>query len=296
MSENNREAKEKRRIGSRTRTLGILGWPLGHSLSPVMQNAAFAAAGMDCVYLAFPVEPASLAGAVTGMKALGFLGANVTIPHKIAIQPYLDHLDESARLAGAVNTLVFRDGIVTGYNTDAGGFIAALPEGGRGLRGKEAVLLGAGGAARAVVAGLLEQGCRQLTVVVRNLEQGRQLAEPFQELAELTVVGWQEERLPQRLKTCGLLVNCTPLGMAPRVEEEPPVAWGMVNAGAVVCDLVYNPLRTRFLQHAAEQGHQTVSGDGMLLEQGILAYRLWTGQEAPRQVMADALKSALTVQ
>ncbi|HWR40273.1 MAG TPA: shikimate dehydrogenase [Patescibacteria group bacterium] len=288
------QSEGKPQISSRTRTLGILGWPLGHSLSPIMQNAAFAAGGQNCVYLAFPVAPEQLSAAVMGMKALGFMGANVTIPHKIAIQEYLDDIAEDARLAGAVNTLVFREGRVTGHNTDAGGFMAALPASLRTMQGKSAVVLGAGGAARAVVAGLVVAGCRKLTVVARTPERGQELAASFNQMANITLCGWQDSVLNRSLADCSLLVNSTPLGMSPEVTKEPPVDWAALAPAAVVCDLVYNPRVTRFLERAQARGHQVVSGDGMLLEQGILAYQLWTGQEAPRQRMQEALKAALT--
>ena len=285
--------KMGQRIGSKTKPLGIIGWPLGHSLSPLMQNAAFAAAGMDYAYLPLPVPPEQLAAAVAGMKALGFAGVNVTIPHKVEIQKYLDHIEDSAREAGAVNTVVFRDGQAIGHNTDAGGFIASLPESLQQLAGKTAVLLGAGGAARAVVAGLLGRGCERLTVVARNREQGRELVEPFGTRANIVVCGWDDSVLKCRLDECNLLINSTPLGMAPQVDAMPPLDWDNLSAAAVVCDLVYNPLVTRFLACAQERGHQVVTGDGMLLEQGILAYQLWTGQEAPRRVMREVLTKAL---
>ena len=166
------QKKQTQQIGSKTRTVGILGWPLGHTLSPLMHNAAFAATGLDYVYLPFPVAPEQLAAAINGLKALGFAGANVTIPHKITVQAYLDRIDASAQMAGAVNTIVFRDGQSTGYNTDAGGFIGSLSAVNRQMDGKSAVLLGAGGAARAIATGLVNQGCRCLTIVSREKKTG----------------------------------------------------------------------------------------------------------------------------
>lgn len=278
-------------ITGKSKKLGIIGWPVGHSQSPAIQNTAFKAAGLDYVYVPLPVKPDNLAAAVEGLKALDFAGANVTIPHKVDIMQYLDKLDESATKIGAVNTIVIREGVCTGYNTDGDGFIKALLAKGVNPSGKKVVILGAGGAARAVVCGLLQQEAASVTVCARNREKALQFLTLFSDSDKVTFCLWHQGReFSEALSACDLLVNCTSLGMLPKLDTQPFVDWQVISKPIAVCDLVYNPLETVFLKTAAALGHRIVTGDGMLIEQGALAFSLWTGCEPPIPVMYQSFK------
>ncbi|SEO35293.1 shikimate dehydrogenase [Propionispora vibrioides] len=278
-------------ITGKTKKIGIIGWPVGHSQSPAIQNAAFKAAGLDYVYVPLPVEPEHLEAAVEGLKALDFAGVNVTIPHKVDIMKYLDKLDESATKIGAVNTLVIREGVCIGYNTDGDGFIKALLAKGVNPSGKKVVILGAGGAARAVVCGLLQQAVTSITICARDQEKAMHFLKLFSNSDKVTFCLWQEgTEFSEQLSACDILVNCTSLGMVPKLDSQPFVDWQAVSKTITVCDLVYNPLETVFLKTAAALGHKIVTGDGMLIEQGALAFSLWTGCEAPVPVMYQSFK------
>nr|WP_092067613.1 shikimate dehydrogenase [Dendrosporobacter quercicolus]NSL46681.1 shikimate dehydrogenase [Dendrosporobacter quercicolus DSM 1736]SDL60102.1 shikimate dehydrogenase [Dendrosporobacter quercicolus] len=276
-------------ITGKTTCIGILGWPVGHSLSPVMQNSAFAAAGLDCVYVPLPVRPAALPQAVAGLKALGYRGANVTIPHKISIMPLLDELDTSAKMVGAVNTIVIQDNKSRGYNTDAAGFVQPLLKKGVALHSKKAVILGAGGAARAVIWGLMQQGIGEISIGVRNISKAQAIVEAFSDNSKIAVHQWPSTEFNAKLSTCDVLINSTPLGMSPNIEQEPPLNWAILPANIVVYDLIYTPLETSFLQQAGRLGHMTLNGAGMLVEQGAAAFTLWSGIPAPTATMYAAL-------
>ena len=280
-------------ITGKTQNLGVIGWPIAHSLSPVIQNAAIEAAGVDYNYTALPVAPENLAAAVAGLKALNYRGWNVTIPHKAAIMPLLDEVDEAAEIIGAVNTVVNDNGRLTGYNTDYLGFMGALNSRKIELAGKTAVLLGAGGAARAVIWGLLQAGTDEVVLAVRNPAKAQPLAEEFSRYGKITVCHWAEDLCTEQLKKCSLLVNTTPLGMTPKVEDCPPVDWSMVNPDAFVYDIIYTPAETRFLREAREHGHAVVNGEEMLAGQGAAALKLWTDIQPDLGCMQQALRQAL---
>jgi shikimate dehydrogenase len=269
-------------ITGSTKKVGIIGWPVGHSMSPAMHNAAFAAAGLDYVYVPLAVQPGQLKAAVAGLRALDFVGANVTIPHKVEVMQYLDEIDNTARSVGAVNTIVIKDGKCIGYNTDAQGFVDALGQHGVRALGRQAVLLGAGGAARAVVTGLLDAGIKKISIGVRNPLKAEVFTKDF---TGLKVYDWQDLAFEENLAHADILINCTPLGMAPKLEETPPVEWEKVKKTAAVCDLIYNPPVTRFLDMANQRGHITLNGEGMLIGQGAVAFSLWTGQKPNMTVM-----------
>ena len=212
-------------IKGTTKNLGVMGWPIAHSLSPVLQNAAIEAAGLDYVYISLPVPPEELKEAVAGLRAMQFAGWNVTIPHKQAIMAELDDVDEDARIIGAVNTVVNRDGHLTGYNTDCIGFMQPLAQHGFSPKGSEVTLLGAGGAARAVIWGLLRAKAGRITLGVRNPAKAARLAEEFSAYGEIQVLHWEDGAFADHLAVTDLLVNTTPLGMYPHVEGMPPVDW-----------------------------------------------------------------------
>lgn len=275
----------------KTKNLGLIGWPVAHSLSPCMQNTAIEEAGLDYAYVALPVAPEGLKSALEGLKALGFSGVNVTIPHKVTVMPLLDEVDENARMIGAVNTIVFEAGRAKGYNTDAAGFTRGLKDNGFDAAGKKSVLLGAGGAARAVIWGLIREGIADLVIGARNPEKAEALAKIFASYIKIRVYDWNGQLFAQELKAADLLVNATPLGMSPHLESAPPVAWTKLQKQALVYDLIYNPVQTRFLKSAAEYGHQTVNGEKMLVGQGAASFKLWTKIEPDAAAMLNALRN-----
>jgi shikimate dehydrogenase len=272
----------------------LLAHPAGHSLSPIMHNAAFAELGLDIHYQARDVPPEALAAAVTDLRAPGVLGANVTIPHKVAIIPYLDKLSDTARAIGAVNTIVNRGGLLIGHNTDAKGFTRALSEmAGVTLSGQVALLLGAGGAARAIVYALLHHKVAQLYLYNRTHETATSLAESFAHLGEVTAIS--EAALKAALAACTLLINTTSVGMAHdgAAPDASPLPAGLLPARGFVADIIYRPARTRLLKDAEAAGLATQNGLPMLALQGAEAFMCWTGREAPLTVMLRALEQAL---
>lgn len=277
----------------KTINLGVIGAPIAHSLSPAMQNAGIRAAGLDYAYIAMPVPKENLGRAVEGLKALGFQGFNVTIPHKQAVMAYLDEIHEDARIIGAVNTVKNENGRLTGYNTDVTGFIGGMKERGFSPAGKDTVLLGAGGAARAVIWGLAKEKVHSLTIGVRNAAKAKPLADYFRQYLDITALDWHSPEFAAKLAQARLLINSTPLGMTPRTDAMPPVNWQQVSPEAFVYDIIYTPAETIFLKTAREHGCQTLNGEAMLVGQGAEAFRLWTGRTLPREPMASALRAAL---
>ncbi|MBN1661146.1 MAG: shikimate dehydrogenase [Anaerolineae bacterium] len=267
-----------------------MGWPVGHSVSPAMHNAAFAALGLSWRYEPLAVPPEDLAHAVERLAAEGWRGANVTVPHKEAVVGLLDDVDGPARTIGAVNTIVTRQGGLVGANTDAPGAMEALRQGGFEPAGRRALVLGAGGAARAVVYGLLSAGCG-VTVHNRTPERAAMLARDLGGVGPPVVTASNLADLD--LGAFDLLVNATSAGMAPHVAASPwPEALPLL-AQWTVFDLVYNPAETRLLARARAAGARVVEGLPMLVQQGALAFRLWTGATAPVGVMDAAARHAL---
>lgn len=280
-------------ITARTQKVGLLGWPLGHSLSPVMQNAAFEASNLDYVYLPLSTPPEQLTQAAQGLKALGFVGVNVTIPHKVAIMECLDQIDSSAKLVGAVNTIICQGDRLIGHNTDAGGYIRSLQQAGINVTGRSAVIFGAGGAARAVIAGFVAAHIAAITVGTRDKNKAERMAHLFDGTIPVSGVSWDSNEFAAALSNADIVVNATPLGMYPSTANQPPVRWELLQQSAVISDLIYNPLITGFMAEGIRRGHTVVGGDGMLLEQGALAFELWTGHEAPVNAMRQALMREL---
>ena len=280
-------------ISGATKNLGVIGWPIAHSLSPAIQSAAIRAAGVDYAYIAMPVRPEELAKAVEGLRALGFRGFNVTIPHKTAIIGCLDEIDEDARRIGAVNTVVNEDGRLLGRNTDVAGFLRGLSRQNVAIMNKKVVILGAGGAARAVVWGVGREKAAKITVGVRNAEKAKSALTDFSGLADLEVCSWSDGRFEAALGESDILVNTTPLGMTPKIDEAPPVDWDRVRREAFVYDIIYTPGRTRFLREAETRGHRVLNGTAMLAGQGAEAFAIWTGIRPDEAVMEKALLNAL---
>jgi shikimate dehydrogenase len=277
-----------------TKLLGIIGYPLGHSVSPAFQQAALDSCGVDAHYLAWATPPAELPGRMRSLRASEVLGANVTVPHKEAAMPYLDSLSEEARRIGAVNTIVNRGGRLEGHNTDVAGFMRALREdGGFDPRGRRVLLLGAGGAAKAVAFGLADGGVASLTIANRTVERAQELASAIKGRAPVHALPLAHAALAGD-GPWELIVNTTTLGMAgsPGAHETPLPA-SLIPRDALVYDVVYNPEATPLLQEAAKAGARTLGGLPMLVYQGAEAFRLWTGLDAPVGVMLAAARKAL---
>ena len=267
--------------------MALIGDPVRQSVSPAMHNAAFQALGLNYAYLAFQVPPANLGDAITVARGPGFRGANITIPHKTTVLRLLDNIDPSAKRIGAVNTLVNDAGKLTGHNTDAPGFLAALRSGGFEPKGEKAVVLGAGGAARAIVFALRDAGAT-VAVVNRSPEAAIALAgEAGASAFEMTDSGFESA-----LDGASAVVNATNVGMSPDIDSTPLPAH-LLQPGLVVFDSVYRPQQTRLLKDAQAGGCAIVGGLDMLVEQGALAFELWIGEKAPRDVMRRAAEEAL---
>jgi shikimate dehydrogenase len=275
-------------ISGKTRLLALIGHPVEHSLSPAMHNASFAADGLDYVYVALDVKPDDLFLAVRGAPALGFRGFNVTMPHKRAILPLLDGVDEGARLSGAVNTVVFEDSTLRGYNTDGGGLVEACREAGIDLAGRRVLLLGAGGAAAAIALAFGGAGIKELRIANRSVEHAIELRDKLRGAGLKQPEVYPPDVLDEAARDVEVIVNATPLGMK---DGDPlPIPIEHLDEGRVVCDAVYRPGRdTGLIREARERGARVVTGERMLLYQGVLAQRLWTGREPNVKAMDGAL-------
>ena len=280
----------------KTKNLGVIGCPIEHSLSPIIQNAAIEKAGLDYNYIALHVAPENLAAAVNGLRALEFRGVNVTIPHKTAIMEHLDEIDAKAKLIGAVNTVVNDNGKLTGYNTDYIGFIRGLKNRGFDFKNKNVAVFGAGGAARAVIVGLFSESVSNITLGVRNKNKGEKAAADFAQLGNITAADYNEDAWTKAIATADLIVNTTPLGMTPRVDECVPIDYSIVKPSAYFYDIIYTPAETKFLRQARESGHATLNGESMLALQGAASLRLWTGAEVDEALMEKVLHDYLNQQ
>jgi shikimate dehydrogenase len=268
--------------------LGLIGYPVEHSLSPAMQNAAFSALGLDYRYVLLPTPPGCLEDRIRECMAEGFAGWNITVPHKEAMLPFLDEMSDDVRATGACNTVLVKDGQLAGFNTDIEGFMRGLSEAGGIEAGSKVVILGAGGAARAVAFALAKAG-HPVTILSRRPEQAEQLAESLCGQNGGVVSGPLEKDLLQRhLREATLLVNCTPAGMWPHVEDSPLLEGICLHPAILVYDLVYRPRPTRLLREANASGCRTQDGLEMLIRQGAEAFGIWTGRDAPVEVMREA--------
>jgi len=270
---------------------GVFGFPVAENPTGVMQNAAFRALGLNWRYLNFEVKAEKLGNAVLGMRAMNnFRGVNCTIPHKVAVIQYLDEIATSAQVIGAVNTVRRDDDRLIGENTDGKGFMRALGDDADiDATGVHAVVLGAGGAARAITVELALAGASQITVVNRSSARGETLVRLLNEKtpARAEFVAWADAyRVPEG---ADLLINATSIGLYPNIDDAPDVDFATITPGMVVCDVIPNPPSTSFLRQAAARGAKTLDGLGMLVYQGAIAFKMWTGQEASTEVMRQAL-------
>ncbi len=279
---------------SEIKNFGIIGYPVGHSLSPQMYKAAFEAAGFpNYNYIPLQIHYAKLYFAVEGLKGLDFRGFNVTIPHKTNILKYLDAIDSDAMVIGAVNTVVNDGGMLTGYNTDVAGFLAALAEANFLPEDCHAVMLGAGGAARAVLWGLCKKRAEFITIGARNPLKADALAKDFLNYGHVEGFDWNSDEFKELMQSADILINTTPLGMLPEVNDMPPVDLKLLPEGALVYDIIYNPFETKLIKTAKELGYPTLDGSSMLLLQAQEAYRLYTGQLPDMKVMTETLNKFL---
>ena len=275
-------------ISGKTRLLALIGHPVSHSLSPAMHNASFATENLDYVYVCLDVDPDDLPAAVAGLRALNFRGFNITMPHKRAMLPLLDELDEGARISGAVNTVVIDGPTLRGYNTDGGGMVMACKEAGVEISGRKVLLLGAGGAAAAVALAFGGEGVGELRVVNRSVEHAVELRDKLYGAGLKMVKVYSYDALDEAARDAEIVVNATPLGMK---DGDPlPVPVEYLDEGRAVCDAVYRPGReTALVREARARGARVVTGQRMLLYQGVLAQRLWTGKEPNVEAMDAAI-------
>lgn len=284
-----------------TQYVGLIGYPLGHSISPPMQQAAFDHLGIDARYELWETEQGKLSQAVEGIRDSSKLGANVTIPYKEAVIPLLDELDEVARKIGAVNTIVKRDNKLVGFNTDAGGFIKALQdEASFKPAGKRVVVMGAGGVARAVSFALVGAGAKSLSVTDIVAERVNRLIDDLKRSSnsgkiQIKVLSNNSGEFVSAVWDCNLLVNCTPIGMKHSdSEHKSPLEAALIPKSALVFDVVYNPLETRLLADAKKRGARVLGGLSMLVYQGALAFEHWTGRKPPVDIMMAKAKECIS--
>ena len=277
--------------------VGLIGYPLAHSISPAFQQAALDHLGIDARYELWETEREALAERVAGIRSPDCLGANVTVPHKELVVPMLDEIDPLAARIGAVNTIVNRDGRLCGYNTDMTGFARALrEEGGFDPSGAHVVLLGAGGAGRAATMALIQGKAASITIADVMPERAQRLVDDLGRQGEtpLRSVAAAKDSLAAVLSGCQLLVNCTPIGMRHSKEQHDlPMQPELIHPDMLVFDIIYNPFETRFLAEAKRRGARTLGGLPMLVYQGAASFELWTAEEPPLDVMFKAARKAL---
>ena len=280
-------------ITGQTKIVGIIGDPIKHSRSPQIHNAAIAALGLDYVYVPFHVQPDNLGAAIEGFKVSNVVGINVTIPHKQSVIPYLDEISREATLIGAVNTLIFKGGAIIGENTDAPGFLQAMDEDGLDVpQGGSAVVIGAGGSARAIVVALALAGVQTICITNRTVSRAVTLATDLSEKTGASIygIGLDDPKLPNVVGTSQLIVNTASTSMD--ISHPLLIDPEWLEPQSIVYDIVYTPPETRLLQAAAEKECHTIGGLGMLVHQGAIAFEKWTGVNPPVETMRQALQGA----
>lgn len=268
------------KVNSKTQLACLIGHPVSHSFSPYIHNFLAEKYGLNLEYVCFDVSPEKVGDALNGFKALGLVGSNVTIPHKIEVMNYLDEIDRNAAIIGAVNTIKNDNGRLIGYNTDGAGFVKSVLNEGHEIKGKHILVLGAGGASRAIIIELAAQGAAKITIRNNTLSKAEQIAEAVR--AHFSEVEVEIGRLTIEeadLKGVDLLINTTPLGMSSRKDLCPIDESIVPPQGLIVCDIVYTPHDTRLLQWASAHQLPVVHGIGMLINQGLQSFSIWTGIE-----------------
>jgi shikimate dehydrogenase len=280
-------------LSGKTQLYGVIGNPIEHSLSPAMQNAAFEALQIDAVFLAFKVKKDEVENALQGMRGLGVVGFNVTMPHKNAVIPFIDEVDETARFLGSVNTIFNDNGKLRGFSTDGIGAHNALEENGAAPKGKKVVLLGGGGAAKAIAYTLAKE-VDELVFLNRTPEKIKELSEVLKRTfhKKITADLLSSKDIEQNLQNADILINATSVGMHPHSAQS-IVASKLLKSGLTVMDIVYNPIETKLAKDAKDAGARVISGLEMLVYQGAASFEIWTGQVAPVKVMRQAALNQL---
>ena len=274
----------------RAELTGVFGDPVDDNPTGVVEEAAFAAKNLNYRYLTIKVLPEDLGKAMDSVKIFGMKGINLTMPHKIKVLPYLDELSPAAEIIGAVNTVIQKEGKLFGENTDGKGFVTALKNSGETLDKKNVTILGAGGAARAIAVECALNGAAHINIINRSIEKGEELASLIQMKTDSSAkyLNWKNNMaIPS---DTDILINATSIGFSPNVTDKPDIDYTTITPEMCVCDVIFNPAETIFLKSAAEKGAKTITGLGMLVQQAALNFTLWTGVEAPVDVMEDALK------
>jgi len=281
-------------ISGKTRVCGVIGDPIEHTLSPTIHNAAFNHLKLDFVFLAFRVKAADLENAVRGMRGLGIHGLNVTMPHKSTVIAYLDEVDPAVKFLGSANTILNKNGKLSGFNTDGVGALKALRENGTELSEKKVLLLGAGGAAKAIAFALAEE-VGELVVLNRAAEKARELAEALGRMFNKKVVGGSlsPDAIAKNLRDSDILINATSVGMKPNLSQS-LVAPQWLRSDLTVMDIVYNPVETKLAKDAKAAGAKVISGVEMLIYQGAASFEIWTNRSAPIEVMRRAALDKLS--
>ena len=282
------------KITGKSKVFGIIGWPVSHSLSPVFQNAAFEYLGLDCCYVPFPVEAGKIDAAMRAIPALNIAGLNVTVPHKESVISCLSALSEEAMMIGAVNTITVSGDRLVGHNTDGQGFIASLSEAGEPVDGRSILILGAGGASRAVVFSLAEGGASTIIIANRTVSKAESLTEQVRQrfpAVKIEATGMEHADLKRVFHNVDMIINTTSIGL--KREDPSPAPKEFLHKDLFVCDLIYNPPDTELIRYAKELCRGHMNGSGMLIHQGAASFKLWTGIEPPIQVMRQALQDAL---
>lgn len=276
------------KLSGKTRVCGVIGYPIEHTLSPAMHNAAFEALRLDYVFLAFKVKPKNVADAANGARALNIRGLNVTMPHKTKVISHLDRVDLSAQIVNSVNTILNKENMLFGFNTDGVGAIKALKENGVEIKGRKVLLLGAGGAARAIAYNIAKEA-DELAVLNRTVKPAQALSKLLEQSFNKKIVygSLSPSDIQKNLQDSDILINATSVGMKPKADVS-PVAAKLLHPNLSVMDIVYNPLETKLAKDAKAAGAKVVSGVEMLIYQGAASFELWTGKGAPVAVMRKA--------
>ncbi|WP_323735493.1 shikimate dehydrogenase [Methanosphaera sp. ISO3-F5] len=280
-------------ITGKTKITGVIGHPIEHSMSPPMHNNAYKQLNMDYVYVAFHVQPENIEKLINSSKTLDIKGLNVTIPHKTTIIPYLDEIDETAEKIGAVNTIQFKNGIAKGYNTDGIGAIKSIQEH-TTLQDKNILIIGAGGASKAISFTLINENINSLTIANRSQNNAENLINNIKKQTEFTNINYQQiNNVDEILNQTDIIINTTPIGMYPNHQVKPPIKTDNINNKHVVMDIIYNPLETQLLKQAKENGATTINGTSMLINQGLESFKIFTGKEATYESFEEALLGQL---
>ena len=280
-------------ITGKTKIIGVIGHPIEHSMSPPMHNNAYKDLKLDYIYVAFHIQPEEIKNLINSAKCMNIQGLNVTIPYKTSIIPYLDEIDETAKKIGAVNTIQFKDNKAIGYNTDGLGAIKSIQEY-TTLEDKKILVIGAGGASRAITFSLINENIKSLTIANRSEDNAQQLIKNLKKETNFEEINYQSiKNASNVIDEVDIIINTTPKGMYPNHHEKPPIEADNINKKHIVMDIIYNPLETQLLKKARENGAKTINGTKMLINQGIISFEIFTGVTPKYESFEEALLSLL---